>query len=179
MKVDSISAPGGTEPTREKGPSLEVVDSTADANPEFVDMDAYRREVPLWKRIWQHSLTQMMLLSVQAFCGPAMDDAIAGRSSRKFVDYLHCILTFLQASAVVVWQRHRLPILRMSPPAIFHESECVLTIFFRLQYRDQLHHACHRLRVRWAIGKQARCQVVFGYWCRDVPYPWGIVLCQQ
>ncbi|KAM0421264.1 hypothetical protein ACHAPT_010986 [Fusarium lateritium] len=34
--------------------------------------------MPRWKRVWQHSLTQMMLLSVQAFCGPAMSDAIAG-----------------------------------------------------------------------------------------------------
>ncbi|XXG99586.1 hypothetical protein Hte_005926 [Hypoxylon texense] len=45
---------------------------------ELVDMDAYREAVPKWKRIYQHSLTQMMLLSVQAFCGPAMADAIAG-----------------------------------------------------------------------------------------------------
>ncbi|KAE8365746.1 major facilitator superfamily domain-containing protein [Aspergillus caelatus] len=34
--------------------------------------------IPLWKRVWRHSLTQMMLLSVQAFCGPAMSDAITG-----------------------------------------------------------------------------------------------------
>ncbi|KAI9374736.1 major facilitator superfamily domain-containing protein [Aspergillus egyptiacus] len=34
--------------------------------------------MPRWKRIWQHSLTQMILLSIQAFCGPAMSDAIAG-----------------------------------------------------------------------------------------------------
>lgn len=79
MKVDSVPAPGGVGATGEKAPSLDVVDSTADAHPELVDMDAYRRDVPLWKRIWQHSLTQMMLLSVQAFCGPAMDDAIAGK----------------------------------------------------------------------------------------------------
>ncbi|KAI1341712.1 MFS general substrate transporter [Xylariaceae sp. FL0016] len=45
---------------------------------ERVDMEAYKSSVPLWKRIHQHSLTQMMLLSVQAFCGPAMADAIAG-----------------------------------------------------------------------------------------------------
>ncbi|KAI0847192.1 MFS general substrate transporter [Daldinia vernicosa] len=50
---------------------------TKDAD-ERVDMDAYRKSVPLWKRIHQHSLTQMLLLSVQAFCGPAMADAIAG-----------------------------------------------------------------------------------------------------
>ncbi|KAL2833884.1 major facilitator superfamily domain-containing protein [Aspergillus cavernicola] len=43
-----------------------------------VDMDLYRATVPRWKRIWQHSLTQMFLLSIQAFCGPAMADAIAG-----------------------------------------------------------------------------------------------------
>ncbi|OCF31995.1 membrane protein [Kwoniella heveanensis BCC8398] len=44
------------------------------------DFDAvvYRNEVPLWKRIRNHSLTQMMLISIQAFCGPAMADAIAG-----------------------------------------------------------------------------------------------------
>jgi hypothetical protein len=89
MKVDSISGPGENEATREKGPSLEVVDSAAGANPEYVDMDAYRRDVPLWKRIWQHSLTQMMLLSVQAFCGPAMDDAIAGMPPREFLDRLN------------------------------------------------------------------------------------------
>jgi hypothetical protein len=43
-----------------------------------VDMTAYENSVPRWKRIYQNSLTQMMLLSVQAFCGPAMADAIAG-----------------------------------------------------------------------------------------------------
>lgn len=80
MKVDSVPAPDGVGTTGEKVPSLEVMDSTADAHPELVDMDAYRRDVPLWKRVWQHSLTQMMLLSVQAFCGPAMDDAIAGNT---------------------------------------------------------------------------------------------------
>jgi hypothetical protein len=48
---------------------------------ERVNMDEYTRTVPMWKRIWQHSLTQMILLSVQAFCGPAMADAIAGGST--------------------------------------------------------------------------------------------------
>ncbi|KAJ5161707.1 hypothetical protein N7492_007099 [Penicillium capsulatum] len=43
-----------------------------------VDMEHYKATVPLWKRIWQHSLTQMILLSVQAFCGPATSDAITG-----------------------------------------------------------------------------------------------------
>lgn len=43
--------------------------------------DDYRSSVPTWKRVYRHSLTQMMLLSVQAFCGPAMWDAIAGLCS--------------------------------------------------------------------------------------------------
>lgn len=30
-----------------------------------MDMDAYRRDIPLWKRVHQHSLTQMMLISIQ------------------------------------------------------------------------------------------------------------------
>ncbi|WVF66953.1 hypothetical protein IAT40_001696 [Kwoniella sp. CBS 6097] len=42
------------------------------------DMVAYQAEVPLWKRVKNHSLTQMFLMSIQAFCGPAMADAIAG-----------------------------------------------------------------------------------------------------
>ncbi len=45
---------------------------------ERVNMEEYKASVPLWKRIHQHSLTQMLLMSVQAFCGPAMADAIAG-----------------------------------------------------------------------------------------------------
>ncbi|RJE21794.1 hypothetical protein PHISCL_05885 [Aspergillus sclerotialis] len=43
-----------------------------------VDLEEYRMNVPLWKRVWQHSLTQMFLLSVQSFCGPAISDAITG-----------------------------------------------------------------------------------------------------
>lgn len=43
-----------------------------------LDMTEYQRTVPWWKRVYKHSLTQMLLLSVQAFCGPAMSDAIAG-----------------------------------------------------------------------------------------------------
>ncbi|KAJ5120982.1 uncharacterized protein N7515_008943 [Penicillium bovifimosum] len=43
-----------------------------------VNMEQYRANVPLWKRVWQNSLTQMILLSIQAFCGPAMSDAITG-----------------------------------------------------------------------------------------------------
>ncbi|KAJ5329935.1 hypothetical protein N7452_010325 [Penicillium brevicompactum] len=43
-----------------------------------IDVEHYQATVPLWRRVWQHSLTQMMLLSIQAFCGPAMADAITG-----------------------------------------------------------------------------------------------------
>ena len=46
-----------------------------------VDIEQYRASVPLYKRVWQHSLTQMVLLSIQSFCGPAMSDAITGESA--------------------------------------------------------------------------------------------------
>ena len=52
--------------------------ANASDNAHEVDMEQYRETVPLWKRVWQHSLTQMILLSVQSFCGPAMSDAITG-----------------------------------------------------------------------------------------------------
>ncbi|WWC66075.1 uncharacterized protein I303_108697 [Kwoniella dejecticola CBS 10117] len=48
-----------------------------DAEGDF-DVQAYRQNTPSWKRVKDHSLTQMILLSIQAFCGPAMADAIAG-----------------------------------------------------------------------------------------------------
>ena len=64
----------------------ELTDNVADIA-HGVNMEVYRATVPLWKRVWQHSLTQMMLLSVQAFCGPAMADAITGGC---YSDYLHC-----------------------------------------------------------------------------------------
>lgn len=63
---------------KEKGAFPVDIRSIVIRDPALVDMEAYRHQVPLWKRVWQHSLTQMLLLSVQAFCGPAMDDAIAG-----------------------------------------------------------------------------------------------------
>ncbi|WWC89134.1 uncharacterized protein L201_004052 [Kwoniella dendrophila CBS 6074] len=47
-------------------------------NVEEFDMAAYQRDTPRWKRIMNHSLTQMFLISIQAFCGPAMGDAIGG-----------------------------------------------------------------------------------------------------
>lgn len=57
---------------------METVGLTEPPSGEMFDMDEYTRTVPLWQRVWRHSLTQMLLLSVQAFCGPAMSDAIAG-----------------------------------------------------------------------------------------------------
>ena len=48
---------------------------------ERVNMEEYKNSVPWWKRVYQDSFTQMMLLSMQSFCGPAMADAIAGRLS--------------------------------------------------------------------------------------------------
>lgn len=48
-----------------------------------IDMELYRASVPLWKRVWQHSLTQMIILSVQSFCGPAMSDAITGECTAR------------------------------------------------------------------------------------------------
>ncbi|OQE94988.1 hypothetical protein PENNAL_c0003G03156 [Penicillium nalgiovense] len=57
--------------------SLPLPDNVPDIA-EGVNMEQYRATVPLWKRVWQNSLTQMILLSIQAFCGPAMSDAITG-----------------------------------------------------------------------------------------------------
>ncbi|CEL09595.1 Putative Membrane protein [Aspergillus calidoustus] len=59
-----------------KPPADEPVPALEGAQGEVLNMDAYN--LPLWKRVWRHSLTQMILLSVQAFCGPAMADAITG-----------------------------------------------------------------------------------------------------
>lgn len=59
--------------------------SPADASNQQhgIDMELYRATVPLWKRVWQHSLTQMIILSVQSFCGPAMSDAITGECTTR------------------------------------------------------------------------------------------------
>ncbi|QDS76048.1 hypothetical protein FKW77_005463 [Venturia effusa] len=57
---------------------IQAMDDAPMDTDDRVNMAAYRQSVPLWRRIWQDSFTQMMLLSMQAFCGPAMSDAIAG-----------------------------------------------------------------------------------------------------
>ncbi|KAF5637995.1 Ion channel regulatory UNC-93 [Fusarium sp. NRRL 52700] len=53
-------------------------DRARSPQPSVRAVDMNTRDVPRWKYIWHHSLTQMILLSIQAFCGPAMSDAIAG-----------------------------------------------------------------------------------------------------
>ena len=69
---DALRTKGNDPLNAPPHPTYEVAD-------ERINMEEYARSVPLWKRVWQHSLTQMLLLSVQAFCGPAMADAIAGQ----------------------------------------------------------------------------------------------------
>lgn len=71
MMIDSKTSPI----PQEDAPSLPA---NATDGAYGVDMELYRATVPRWKRVWQHSLTQMILLSVQAFCGPATSDAITG-----------------------------------------------------------------------------------------------------
>ena len=71
-------AGGKDDALRTKGNDPMNAPTSTDYAEGRVDMIAYAENVPLWKRVYQHSLTQMMLLSVQAFCGPAMADAIAG-----------------------------------------------------------------------------------------------------
>lgn len=74
----NTKAGGNDDSLRAKG--NDSIDSPG--NPHYqdniVDMNEYTTNTPRWKRFYQHSLTQMMLLSIQAFCGPAMADAIAG-----------------------------------------------------------------------------------------------------
>lgn len=79
--VNSDDGHGFLPQEKEQIPNTATNAVEENVNPASVDMEAYTRENPLWKRVWRHSLTQMMLLSVQAFCGPAMSDAIAGKSS--------------------------------------------------------------------------------------------------
>ena len=59
-----------------------------------IDMEHYKATVPLWKRVWQHSLTQMILLSIQAFCGPAMADAITGENDSPLHSGMEVLLMF-------------------------------------------------------------------------------------
>jgi MFS family permease len=72
-------AGGNDDALRTKGHDPMNAPTAHEVADERVNMEEYERAVPLWKRVWQNSLTQMVLLSIQAFCGPAMADAIAGR----------------------------------------------------------------------------------------------------
>lgn len=83
---------------------ISPVDDPVEIN-DRVNMEAYRQSVPLWRRIWQDSFTQMMLISMQAFCGPAMADAIAGKKKTNI--QMETTSNSLQDSVVVDWQPHR------------------------------------------------------------------------
>lgn len=70
-----------------------------------IDVEHYQATVPLWRRVWQHSLTQMMLLSIQAFCGPAMADAITGKRNNPSLileNQWACVANSSKVSVVVV-----------------------------------------------------------------------------
>ena len=71
-------APGDSDAAERRGSLPNPVVDGAEGGTR-VDMAAYKETVPRWERVWRHSFTQMVLLSVQAFCGPAMSDAIAGK----------------------------------------------------------------------------------------------------
>lgn len=80
-------AGGNDNALRTKGD--DPLNAPIDYTDERVNMEEYARTVPLWKRVWQHSLTQMLLLSVQAFCGPAMADAIAGTFTPRCLEIIN------------------------------------------------------------------------------------------
>lgn len=101
-------AGGNDDALRTKG--NDPLNAPIDYADERVNMEEYARTVPLWKRVWQHSLTQMMLLSVQAFCGPAMADAIAGKSKPR---QLQAVIDTFEVSVEVVLRLPRHP---TSPP---------------------------------------------------------------
>lgn len=95
-----------------------------------IDMEHYKATVPLWKRVWQHSLTQMMLLSIQAFCGPAMADAITGENDTPLLDSeategSECFANVLQASGVVVLLLHGCQTLRRQSHTPCWQSVCI------------------------------------------------------
>ncbi|KAH7400934.1 major facilitator superfamily domain-containing protein [Phaeosphaeria sp. MPI-PUGE-AT-0046c] len=71
-------AGGNDDALRTKGNDPLNAPPTYEVTDERMNMEEYQKNAPLWKRIWQNSLTQMFLISIQAFCGPAMADAIAG-----------------------------------------------------------------------------------------------------
>jgi hypothetical protein len=76
-------AGGNDDALRTKGNDPLNAPVAYEVSDEIMNMEEYQRAVPLWKRVWQNSLTQMLLLSVQAFCGPAMADAIAGKKENS------------------------------------------------------------------------------------------------
>lgn len=79
-KIQPNSSPTKDDDVRgeKTPPRVETAAGFPDQQEGTFDMAEYQQTVPLWRRVWRHSLTQMLLLSVQAFCGPAMADAISG-----------------------------------------------------------------------------------------------------
>lgn len=122
---------------------------------ERMNMEEYTRTVPKWKRIWQHSLTQMLLLSVQAFCGPAMADAIAGKlkllllSSKFWVFRLMLLELILQRT----WRR------RSCHSPDFKHSHC-----------NQLHNVSSLLCSGRSNCEQIGDQMGIGHWCLLIPH---------
>jgi hypothetical protein len=102
-------AGGNDDALRTKGNDPVNAPTTHGIADERVNMEEYERTVPLWKRVWQNSLTQMFLLSIQAFCGPAMADAIAGMQSEHVQTRPNNITKYLQDSVEVVSQPLRRP----------------------------------------------------------------------
>lgn len=100
--ADSKAAIATSSPYSDTNPDL----SHNPSNGNHIDMERYKETVPLWKRVWQHSLTQMMLLSVQAFCGPAMSDAITGMCSTTTTHLEDFTPTLISTRARWWWSRN-------------------------------------------------------------------------
>ena len=122
---------------------------------ERMNMEEYQRTVPLWKRVWQHSLTQMMLLSVQAFCGPAMADAIAGMCLQS-----HNINILIADHFRSRWRWSR------DSSDVQHCN------------RYQLHHVGRMLCSRRTHRQQAWHQMGTGHRCLLFPNSWLVILLQ-
>jgi len=124
---------------------------------ERVNMEEYKNSVPWWKRVYQDSFTQMLLLSMQSFCGPAMADAIAG------------VLTSIS------W-------LRTCGSLTINRSRRWWSCFGsdkQHRQRYQLRYARTGMLLRRSSCQQARCQVVVGHRSHVFPYPRIVILLQQ
>jgi len=143
--------------TKTATPNVRNEDSASPANApnhgHGIDMELYRATVPLWKRVWQHSLTQMMILSVQSFCGPAMSDAITGKYTIRLESPEYGTNHF-QAWVVVVSQLLRCQILRTQL-----DMPCLLLVCIPAAFNSWCTNRmmCSSLLLRWPYREQARC----------------------